>query len=138
MQREPLNCTIFRIFSPCTRWLVELRFGCAGQRPPYQEAQRKDMHPIVPRRRPNPPCFMHLFRSARLDEISSRRTPQSEPFFGPFGPPGRPRGPLPPSNCAKIAGAGASPPPARCTPPCAAARRPGWATPSPKPPRGGV
>jgi hypothetical protein len=29
--------------------------------------------------------------------------------LGPFGPPGRPRGPLPPSNCAKIA-----------PPPCAA------------------
>jgi hypothetical protein len=35
---------------------------------------------------------------------------QIEPFFGPFGPPGRPRHPQPPSNCAKIAGAGASPP----------------------------
>ena len=48
--------------------------------------------------------------SARLDEISLPPAAQSEPFFGLFGPSGRPRGPLPPSNCAKFAGAGAFPP----------------------------
>ena len=53
---------------------------------------------------------LHAPLSTRLDEISLRPAAQSEPFFGPFGPPGRPRGPLPPSNCAKIAGAGAFPP----------------------------
>jgi hypothetical protein len=48
--------------------------------------------------------------SARLDEISLPLAAQSEPFFGLFGPPpDRPRGPLPPSNCAKFAGAGAFP-----------------------------
>ena len=61
--------------------------------------------------------------------------PQSKPFFGLFGPSGRPRGPLPPSNCPKIAGAGGADPPLR-PPPGAAARHLGWATPSPKPPRG--
>jgi hypothetical protein len=55
---------------------------------------------------------LHAPLSTRLDEISSPWVPQSEPIFGPFGPPGRPRGPLPPSNCAKIAGAGALPLPA--------------------------
>jgi hypothetical protein len=49
-------------------------------------------------------------RSTRLDEISLPPAAQSEPFFGPFGPPGRPRDPLPPSSCAKFAGAGAFPP----------------------------
>jgi hypothetical protein len=49
--------------------------------------------------------------SARRAEISlPPPAAQSEPFFGLFGPSGRPRGPLPPSNCAKIAGVGASPP----------------------------
>ena len=61
-------------------------------------------------------ALLHAPLSTRLDEISSRRTPQSEPFFGPFGPPGRPRGPLPPSNCAKIAGAGGVDPPLRPPP----------------------
>jgi hypothetical protein len=32
MQREHPNCIIFRIFSPCTRWLVKLRFRCAAGR----------------------------------------------------------------------------------------------------------
>jgi hypothetical protein len=70
--------------------------------------------------------------STRLDEISCPWVLQSEPFFDPFGPPGRPRDPLPPSNCAKTA---ATPPPLRTdhAPPCAAAWRPGWATASPKP-----
>jgi hypothetical protein len=58
-------------------------------------------------------ALLHSPLSTRLDEISlPLSVSQSEPTFGPFGPPGRPRGPLPPSNCAKIAGAGASPPPA--------------------------
>jgi hypothetical protein len=39
------------------------RYG-ALQRPPYQGVQRKDMHPIAPRRRPFRPHFMHLFRLA--------------------------------------------------------------------------
>ena len=65
--------------------------------------------------------------SARLGEISLPPAAQSEPFFGLFGPSGRPRDPLPPSSCAKSAGAGAFPP---LRPPCAAARRPGWATPA--------
>jgi hypothetical protein len=45
------------------------------------------------------------------------------PFFS-----GRPRGPLPPSNCANIKNrwGGGVPPP--CAPPCTATRRPGWAT----------
>ena len=47
-------------------------------------------------------ALLHAPLSTRLDEISFRRVPQSEPFFGPFGPPGRPRGPLPPNNCAEI------------------------------------
>jgi hypothetical protein len=83
------------------------------------------MPPIAPRRRPNPPCFMHLYRRV-LTRSRCPSVSQSEPASGPFGPPGRPGGPLPPSNCAKTAGAGAFPP-----------LRPGWATPSPKPPRGG-
>ena len=62
-------------------------------------------------------AVLHAPLSTRLDEISFRRVPQSNPFFGPFGPLGRPRGPLPPSNCAKIAGAGASPPLRRCAAP---------------------
>jgi hypothetical protein len=78
------------------------------------------------------PVLQVVALSARLDEISLPSAAQSEPFFGIFGPPGRPRGPLPPSNCAKIAGAGASPP---CAPPGAAARRPGWAAARRKPPK---
>jgi hypothetical protein len=73
--------------------------------------------------------------SARLDEISlpSAARPKRTNFW-PIWPSwwGRPRGPLPPSNCAEVAGAGASPP---LRPPGAAARRPGWAAPSPKPPK---
>jgi hypothetical protein len=84
------------------------------------------MPPIASRRRPFRPHFMHLFR---LVLARSRSPSESQAIYFlahlPFGPPGRPRGPLPPSNCAKIAGAGAS---------LAAARRPGWATLSPKPP----
>jgi hypothetical protein len=53
---------------------------------------------------------LHAPLSTRLDEISLPPAAQSEPFFGPFGPSGRPRGPLPPSNCAKFAEAGAFPP----------------------------
>jgi hypothetical protein len=59
------------------------------------------------------PCSSEVVAlSARLDEISLPPAAQSEPFFGLFGHSGRPRGPLPPSNCAKTAGAGAFPPPA--------------------------
>jgi hypothetical protein len=97
------------------------------------------MPPIAPRRRPNPPALLHPPLSTRLDEISFRRVPQSEPFFGQFGPPGRPRSP---SNCAntKIAEAGASPPlraPLRAAPlrRCAAAWL-GYAQPK-NPKRGG-
>jgi hypothetical protein len=54
--------------------------------------------------------LLHAPLSSRLDEISCPCVSQSEPFFGLFGPPGGARGPLPPSNCAKIAGAGAFPP----------------------------
>jgi hypothetical protein len=47
-------------------------------------------------------ALLHAPLSTRLDGISWAWVSQSEPIFGPFGPPGRPRGPLPPSNCAKI------------------------------------
>jgi hypothetical protein len=80
---------------------------------------------------------LHAPLSTRLDEISSRRVPQSKPFFGPFGPPGRPRGPLPPSNCAKIAGAGAFPPRRPPRHRCPAPRL-GGLRPAPHPPEGGV
>jgi hypothetical protein len=79
------------------------------------------------------PVLQVVALSARLDEISLPLAAQSEPFFGLFGPSGRPRGPLPPSNCAKFAGAGAFPP--LRPPPCAATRHPGWATPSPRSPK---
>ena len=56
------------------------------------------------------PVLQGVALSARLDEISLPSAAQSEPYFGLVGPPGRPRDPLPPSNCAKIARAGSSPP----------------------------
>jgi hypothetical protein len=59
---------------------------------------------------------LHAPLSTRLDEISCLRVPQSKPVFGPFGPPGRPRGPLPPRHCPKIAGAGGADPPLRPPP----------------------
>ena len=49
------------------------------------------------------PVLQVVALSGRLDEISLPSAAQSEPFLGLVGPPGRPRGPLPPSNCAKIA-----------------------------------
>jgi hypothetical protein len=55
---------------------------------------------------------LHLPLSARLDEISLAPAGRPKPFLGPFHPPGSPRGPLLPSNCANFAGAGAFPPPA--------------------------
>jgi hypothetical protein len=67
------------------------------------------------------PVLQVVALSARLDEISLLPAAQSKPIFGPFGPPGRPvcrpRGPLSPSNCAKIAGAGAPPPRTRARAP---------------------
>jgi hypothetical protein len=56
------------------------------------------------------PVFQVVALSARLDEISLPPAAQSEPLFGLFGPSGRPRGPLPPSNCIKFAGVEAPPP----------------------------
>ena len=56
------------------------------------------------------PVLQVVALSSRLDEISLPSAAQSEPFLGLVGPPGRPRGPLPPSNCAKIAWAGSFPP----------------------------
>ena len=49
------------------------------------------------------PVLQVVALSARLDEISLPSAAQSEPFLGLVGPPGRPRGPLPPSICAKNA-----------------------------------
>ena len=56
------------------------------------------------------PVLQVVALSGRLDEISLPSAAQSEPFLGLVGPPDRPRGPLPPSNCAKIAWAGSFPP----------------------------
>jgi hypothetical protein len=75
-------------------------------------------------------CRCRVYRLARLDEISlCLQLPKANKILalGPFGPPGRPRGPLPPSNCAKIAGVVGAPPP-----PGAAARH---LLGSPKPPK---
>jgi hypothetical protein len=65
------------------------------------------------------------------DSISLRQAAQSEPVFGPFGPPGSPRAPLPPSQIQKSAGAESSPP---CVPPLRRCAAPGWAAPSRKAP----
>jgi hypothetical protein len=82
-----------------------------------------DMHPIAPQRRPFRPHFMHLFRLA----LTRFHCAHLALLVGPEA-----LSPLPPSNCAKLAGAGV-PPPLR-----APARRPGWATPSPKPQERGI
>jgi hypothetical protein len=77
------------------------------------------------------PVLQVVALSARLDEISLPSAAQSEPSFGLVGPSGRPRGPVPPSNCAKIAGAGSFPP---LRPPRRRCAARGWATPSRKAP----
>jgi hypothetical protein len=95
----------------------------------------KEMPPLAPQRRPNSPCFMHLFRLV----LTRSRCPQlakANQFLAHLallaGPEALSRRP---ATAQKSLGRGRRPPP--CAPPCAAARRPGWATPSPKPPRGG-
>jgi hypothetical protein len=98
------------------------------QRQPRQGVQRNDMPPIAPRRRPFRPHFTYLYRLVLTRSRCAPPAAQSEPFFGPFGPPGRPRGPLPPSNCAKFAGAGSFPP----LRPCTTARRPAGLRPAEK------
>jgi hypothetical protein len=110
--------------------------GRVQRRPGAPATRRRSAHPT---KRNAPHCTpktavstpLHLPLSTRLDEISLRPAAQSEPFFGPFGPPSRPRGPLPPINCAKFAGAGSSPP---LRPPLRRCAARGWATPSRKAP----
>jgi hypothetical protein len=65
----------------------------------FQSTTEKSAHP---NKRDAPPCPskapvstpLHLPRSARLGEISLSLGVPSKPFFGPFGAPGTPRGPL--------------------------------------------
>jgi hypothetical protein len=71
-------------------------------------------------------CLTSEARSM-TSEISLPPAAQSEPLFGPFGPSGRPRGPLLPSNCAKFAGVGAPPP--LHTPAPLRGALPGWLRP---------
>jgi hypothetical protein len=102
--------------------------GVLEQQPREQGGPLKEMPPLAPQRRPNSPCFMHLFRRV----LTRSRCPQllkANQLLAHLALlVGTEALSLPPSNCAKIAGAGAFPPP--CAPPCAAARCPDWATPS--------
>jgi hypothetical protein len=71
----------------------------------------------TPRRRPNPPCFMHLYRRVltRSRPTESPKANQLLAHLALLVGPGALA--LPPSNCAKIAGAGgADPPPPAPTP----------------------
>jgi hypothetical protein len=51
----------------------------AGQQPRGQGGPLKEMHPIAPRRRPNPPCFMHLYR-----RVLTRSRPPESPKANQF------------------------------------------------------
>jgi hypothetical protein len=102
-----------------------------GQRPPCQGVQRKDMHPIAPRRRPFRPHFTYLHRLV-LTRSRCAQLRKVNHFFAHLALLiGRPRDPLPPSNCAKFAGAGSFPP---LRPPLRRCAARGWATPSRKAP----
>jgi hypothetical protein len=100
-------------------WHIIRHLMALRRRPHNQGTTPSDMHPIAPRTRPNSHHFTHLYRLV----LTRSRWPQladQNRFWAHFTP-GSPRDPLLPINCAKFAGAGASPPP--CAPPlrrCAA------------------
>jgi hypothetical protein len=81
-----------------------------GQRPPYQGVQRKDMHPIAPRRRPfRPHChFMHLFRLALTR--SRPASPAKQTIFWPIWPSWQVQRPSPAQQLRKNRWGGGVPP----------------------------
>jgi hypothetical protein len=85
-----------------------------AHRPPYQGVQRKDMAAVAPRRRPNSPCFMRLYRRV-LTRSRGPEWPKANQFL---------------AHLALLVG-----PEALSRPPPAPLR---GALASPKPPRGGV
>jgi hypothetical protein len=128
---DPALCFRFKneVFYSALFW-----FFVVFQRPPYQGVQRKDMPPVAPRRRPFRPHFMHLYRLV-LARSRCPQLPKANHFLVHLALLVGPEALSRPATAQKSLGRGRSPP---CAPPCAATRRPGWATPSPKPPRGGV
>jgi hypothetical protein len=100
------------------------RTGCSAcglQQPREQGGPLKEMHPIAPRRRPNSPCFMHLYRRV-LTRSRSPEFPKANQLL---------------AHLALLVGPEAlsRPATAQKSPPGAAARHLGWAVPSPKPRR---
>jgi hypothetical protein len=102
--------------NPAT-WVREtLQSACSTDSTRRRSGQSTNGHaPLSPQRRPFRPHFMHLFRGV-LTRSRSAEFRKATHFLAYLTPPGRPRGPLPPSNCAKIAGAGGVDPPRRPPP----------------------
>jgi hypothetical protein len=82
----------------------------ASQQPREQGGPLKEMHPIAPRRRPNPSCFMHLYRRV-LARSRPTESPKANQFLAHLALLVGPEALSRPATAQKSLGRGAVPPP---------------------------